>query len=143
LEPELASLASAAGAALVTSMTTDAWDQVKVRFLGLWRRTRPRAAEIIEADLDNARFTLSAPEGVGYDALTETFVSQWSSRIGELLVEHSEIRGDLVTLINDLYESFKSDERDAVARMRIKVKNSGHGTTNVLGNGIQLNFIHE
>lgn len=140
MDPELASLASTASATLVTLMTTDAWEQAKARFLGLWRRTRPRTAEIIETDLNNTRAALTGPRSAEDDTLTKAFGSQWASRIEELLVEHSEVKEDLIALITDLDGSLSSDERDTVARVRISVKTSGHGTTNVLGHGIQLNF---
>ena len=143
MDPELASLASTAGSTLVTLMTTDAWEQAKAKFLGFWRVTRPRTAQIIETHLDDTRAALTAQGTVEGDALATAYGSQWSSHIEELMADNGEAKEALIALIADLSASLSQDERDMMTRVQISVRTSGHGTTNVLGHGIQLNYRHE
>jgi hypothetical protein len=124
-------------------MTTDAWGQAKAKFLGFWRVTRPGTAQIIETHLEDTRAALTDPRTVESDALTNAFGSQWSSRIEELITENGEAKEALISLIADLSASLNSEERNMMTRVRLSVKTSGHGTTNVLGQGIQLNYRHE
>jgi hypothetical protein len=143
LDSELASLASTASSTLLTLLTTDIWEQAKARFIRFWSRTRPLTEKIIEKDLDNTRTALTASEGAGYDTLAKILVAQWASRIEELLAEHGEAEADVLALIADFNESLRPDERERAAQVLINVRNSGHGTTNVLGHGMQLNCHHD
>lgn len=136
LESELASLASTAGSTLVALLTTETWEQAKARFLRFWRRTRPLTANIIEKDLDRTRAALTESESTEYGSLAKVLTSQWASRIEELLTEHKEAAADVTSLIADFNE-YLGIER--TTQVQINATTSGHGTTNILGHGIQLN----
>lgn len=94
MDAELAALLSAAATTLVTSMTTDGWDQVRTAFVKLWRR-RPDHAAAVGADLAEARSSVIAAWAAGDGQPEAELVAEWRSRLRRLVADDEELQGDL------------------------------------------------
>jgi hypothetical protein len=102
VDSELAALSSAAATTLVALMTTDSWEQVKATFLGLWRRSYPRQADVVDADLTAARSEALAARQAGDEVAKAALVSEWRSRLGRLVAADALIQAELKRLMNQL-----------------------------------------
>jgi hypothetical protein len=89
-----AALLSAAAATLVTSMTTDSWEQVKAAFVRLWRR-HAEQAEAVSADLADARSEVVTARAAGDEQAGADLVSEWQGRLRRLVAGDEELQGDL------------------------------------------------
>jgi hypothetical protein len=94
MDPGLAALLSAAATTLVTSMTTDSWEQVKAAFVRLWRR-RPEQAGAVSADLADARADVIAARAAGDGQAGADLVAEWQSRLRRLVTGDEELQDEL------------------------------------------------
>jgi hypothetical protein len=75
----------AAGTALVQTITSDGWEQVKQAVAGLWRRVYPRRADQIGRELEELRQQVLRARSGG-DAETEhALEGAWQLRLQELV----------------------------------------------------------
>jgi len=102
MDPEVAALAGTAGTALVTMLTTEAWQAVRDGFSSLWRRAQPERAEAMESELVSTRSDLLAAQAEGDLDTREELGAEWQGRIRRLLVSHPEEAAALRALLNEL-----------------------------------------
>ncbi|MEV7008135.1 hypothetical protein [Streptosporangium sp. NPDC051022] len=94
-------IALAAGTALVTAMTTDAWQQARSGIVALWRRIHPGQADAVEAELGELRGLMLAARRDG-DADTErALVTSWQIRLQRLLHEDPALITDLRRILDE------------------------------------------
>ncbi|GAA3173866.1 MULTISPECIES: hypothetical protein [Streptomyces] len=92
MDAELMALASTAGSAVVTALTTDLWQRAQASVGGLWRRAYPERADTVEAELTETRdLLLAAPE----DDVAETSAEEWGLRFRRLLTTHPALAEEL------------------------------------------------
>jgi hypothetical protein len=121
VDAESAALASTAAATVVTLLTTDAWGQVKKEIGGLWRRFRPSHADVVEADLTEARQEVLA----GDEVVARTLVAEWESRLRRLLAADSAVADELARVISALAGSLPNGGSTTVTQ---HAQASGHST---------------
>ncbi|KJS60501.1 hypothetical protein [Streptomyces rubellomurinus] len=91
MDPELAALASSAATALVGRLAADGWDQARQAVVALWRRRhpeRPEEAEVVEAQLVEAREELLAAGAAGEAGdgrVGQELTVEWRTRLRDLL----------------------------------------------------------
>ncbi|MGP3975538.1 hypothetical protein ACTWQF_16315 [Streptomyces sp. 8N114] len=102
MDPEVAALAGTAGTALVTMLTTEAWQAVRDGFSSLWCRAQPERAEAIDSELVSTRNDLLAAQAEGDLDAHEELGAEWQGRIRRLLVTHPEEMEALRRLLNEL-----------------------------------------
>ncbi|WP_409472335.1 hypothetical protein [Streptomyces sp. HC307] len=97
MDAELLALASAAGTAVVTALTTDLWERAQTSVGALWRRAFPERAATVEADLmDTRTLLLATREREGSDTDTEeTSAEEWRLRFRRLLAVRPELAEEL------------------------------------------------
>lgn len=83
------------GTALVSAMTTDAWQQARNVLTVLWRRMRPEQTDQIYADYATARDRLLAAQEAGTDEFAPALRTDWQFRVHLMLSEHPEIASEL------------------------------------------------
>ncbi|WBO64919.1 hypothetical protein [Streptomyces camelliae] len=92
MEAELVALASTAGTAVVTALTTDLWERAQASVGALWRRAYPERAATVEAELTETRTLLLAD---AQDDLTEVSAEEWRLRFRRLLAAHPDLAEEL------------------------------------------------
>jgi hypothetical protein len=102
VDADLAGLWAVAATTLVTLMTTDTWEQVKGRFVALWRRRQPGQAEAVEADLEASRAEAMAARRDGDRQVQAELAAEWQSRLRRLAGTDQELQGELRRLVEDL-----------------------------------------
>src|SRR5260370_779915 len=90
--------ASSAPTTVVGLMATDAWDQVKEKIGGLWRRFRPELAYAVESDLDRARLEIAGADETVVLAISR----EWESRLLRLLAADSAVAAELSRVVAEL-----------------------------------------
>ncbi|MEY9935436.1 hypothetical protein ABH926_010118 [Catenulispora sp. GP43] len=107
---EMATLAAAAAATLVTAMATDTWTGVRDKVAKLFRRRRRgRAAQRIEAELDaDAAAVARAAEP---DAARRALLGRWTLEFSALLNDDPECRVPLAELVVAYASDLSEDQR--------------------------------
>jgi len=95
MDAELAALAGTAGSTVVTLLATDAWGKTKTAVGALWRRVHPQRAEVVEAELVEARTELLAARAAGNGQAEQALVGEWQSRIRRLLASDPNVATEL------------------------------------------------
>ncbi|MFG2919078.1 hypothetical protein ACGF0D_40140 [Kitasatospora sp. NPDC048298] len=101
MDAELLTLANTAGTTLVTLLATDAWTRAKSSVGSLWRRARPEAVEVIEADLVETREELLAARAAGDDTVEGELVADWQRRLRRLLAADPGLGAELRRLLQE------------------------------------------
>ncbi|WP_405681892.1 hypothetical protein [Streptomyces sp. NBC_00057] len=89
----------AAGTALVSAMTTDAWQQARTAAIAWWRQARPDRAGQVENDLDGARIQLLAARDTGDEDTEQAMIGAWQLRLHQLLAEDPALAEGLRRLL--------------------------------------------
>ncbi|MEU4110335.1 hypothetical protein [Streptomyces sp. NPDC027717] len=111
MEAELLALASNAGTAVVTALTTDLWERAQSSVGTLWRRAYPERAATVEAELDETRTLLLADPG---DGLAEGSAEEWTLRFRRLLAVRPDLAEDLRrALAEDLTPASQAPQQQA------------------------------
>lgn len=97
-DAELASLAAAAAATLVTAMATDAWQGVKHAVAGLFRRGRPGEHAAIEAQLDRNANSVSV--ATDPDGTRQRMRGIWQEEFEGLLRGAPALAADLAAIVS-------------------------------------------
>lgn len=109
MDPEITSLAQSGGAALVTLMTTDAWQAAREGFVQLWRRVQAHRADAVAAELDVGRAdVLTALAADDQEVLSE-LRAEWQGRLRRLLVAQPEAAAELRRLLDEMAPSPAAD----------------------------------
>ena len=123
MDSGLAVLLSAAATTLVTSMTTDSWEQVKTAFMRLWRR--PEQAKAVSADLDDARSDVVAARSAGDEQAETDLVTEWQSRLGRLVAGDEELQEALRRFAGQFRHLLDGHDRTGHVVMRAEVHGPG------------------
>jgi hypothetical protein len=99
---ESTALAATAATAVVTLLTTDAWEQAKSGIAGLWREKHPDRAVAVEAELSAAHAELMASDQSLEGQIRHYLLDEWRGRLGRLLAAEPEIATQLRRLLHDL-----------------------------------------
>ncbi|MFI8351169.1 hypothetical protein [Streptomyces sp. NPDC085596] len=102
MDLEMAALAATAGTTLVSSLTTEVWQQARDGIASLWRRSQPERADAITAELDATRDELVAARDSSDAGTPSELGAEWQGRIRRLLVAHPEAADGLRTLLAEL-----------------------------------------
>jgi hypothetical protein len=97
-----ATLAAAAGNALIAAMATDAWQQAHSALVQLWRRVHPDRAETIEAELAETREEALAARHTGAAGVEEELAADWERRLGRLLRAEPNVAVELQRVLDDV-----------------------------------------
>ncbi|WP_037857104.1 hypothetical protein [Streptomyces sp. NRRL S-340] len=98
MEAELMALASTAGTAVVSALTTDLWQRAQDSVGSLWRRAYPERAGTVEADLTETRtLLLAAPEG----DVAEDSAEEWRLRFRRLLATRPDLAEELRRVLTE------------------------------------------
>jgi hypothetical protein len=130
VDAESAALASTAATTVVTLLTTDAWARAKQEVGGLWRRFQPAHADVIEADLAQARDEALA----GGEAAARALTAEWESRLRRLLAADSAVAAELTRVIALL----ASELPRGITTVTQHATASGHGTVIQAGRDAQI-----
>lgn len=102
MDPELATLASAAATTVVKVLTTNAWEQAKTAIGALWRKVHPDRAETVEAEITDAHEHLVKAGHAGDEHAAEDLVTEWQSRLGRLLAADPSLADEVRLLVEQL-----------------------------------------
>jgi hypothetical protein len=120
VDSESVALASTAAATLVTLLTTDVWAKAKQEIAGLWRRFRPEHAEVVEAELTDARVEALA----GGEAVASALATEWESRLRRLLAADAAAAGELARVAELLTRMAAEQGRNVAISQQVTA--SGH-----------------
>ncbi|MFE5110115.1 hypothetical protein [Streptomyces sp. NPDC056663] len=99
MDPEIAALAGTAGTALVSLLTTEAWQSAREGLVAIWRRVRPERAETVSAELEATRHDLLSARDEGDQETAAELEADWQGRIRRLLRTHPEVADELRALL--------------------------------------------
>jgi hypothetical protein len=120
---ELAGLASAAAAQIVSRLASDGWDAVKAGVLSLWRRSHPGR---VGRDLEQARAELlAARQSGGEQDLARLLVTEWDARLARLLAAQPDAAGELRALIRSDFRP--AGQAAGSVTVDVHVTGGGHG----------------
>ncbi|ATW48406.1 hypothetical protein CGZ69_11150 [Streptomyces peucetius subsp. caesius ATCC 27952] len=118
----------AAGTALVGAMATDAWQHARAGVVGLWRRGRLDQAEMVQADLAQARTEVLAAREAGDDTTEEALAGVWRMRMQQLLRDSPELAPELRRLLDEtLTPHLTPEEREGVTSIELRAAARDHG----------------
>ncbi|WP_308310950.1 hypothetical protein [Streptomyces sp. GbtcB6] len=92
MDAELTALASTAGSAVVTALTTELWERAQTAVGTLWRRAYPERADTVEAELTETRTLLLADRE---DTEAEISADEWRGRFRRLLATRPDLADEL------------------------------------------------
>ncbi len=125
MDPGLAALSSAAAATLVTSMTTDSWEQVKAALVKLWHRRHPEQAEAVSADLTASRSGVVVAQAAGDEQAEADLLAEWRSRLRRLADDDEEFRDELRRFTEEFRHLLSEPRGVSQVVMRAEVHGSG------------------
>ncbi|WP_432865581.1 hypothetical protein [Microbispora rosea] len=136
LDAELLALANTAGTTVVGLLATDAWDQAKSAVGSLWRRVRPEHAEVVEAELVEARNEVVSARAAGDDSVERELVTEWQLKLRRLLAAEPTIATELHRLLQDeLAPALPQGGQVWSGSVTMSGTASGHGKVYQLGQG--------
>jgi hypothetical protein len=131
---DVAALAGLAGNALVTAAVTDVWEDVRHKIARLFGRGQPDSQ--IERRLDATREQLAAVNPAELEQAQTIQAAQWTTRFGDLLVDHPEAEAELRTLVAEIQAAVPVTATDhSVAAGRDLSVQADHG-------GVAAGVIH-
>ncbi|MDH2429120.1 hypothetical protein [Sphaerisporangium sp. TRM90804] len=104
MDPALAGLAGAAGAALVQAMTKDTWEATKARLAALFRRYGGDDAADMSHQLEATEQRLDGSPTPPEQAVAEER-ERWTALLAAFLARHAEAAHDLQDAVHDLREA--------------------------------------
>ncbi|MFF0061387.1 hypothetical protein ACFYRC_07535 [Streptomyces sp. NPDC005279] len=121
-------------------MTTDTWERSRDAVVSLWQRVHPERAEAIAAELAEVRDDVLSARSTGNEDTEQTISVDWQHRLRRLVREDPRLADELRRVLDEeLIPALPPATRDRVATISIKATTSGHGRTNILGQGTQHN----
>ncbi|MFB6983246.1 hypothetical protein [Streptomyces scopuliridis] len=111
VDAELMALASTAGGAVVTAISTDVWERARSAVGALWRRAYPDRAETVEAELLETRELLLAAQGGTQDqdgstgpdeqSMAEGMADEWRGKFRRLLATHPDFAQEVRRILDE------------------------------------------
>jgi hypothetical protein len=131
MDADLAALSSAAATALVTSMTTDSWEQVKAALVKLLHLRHPGQAEVVATDLTAARTDAVAAWTTGDEQVEADLLAEWRSRLGRLAASDKQLQAELKLFAKE-FRHLLSEPR-GTSRIVMRAEVYGPGRVNQAG----------
>jgi hypothetical protein len=126
VDASLVALSSAAATTLVTSMTTDSWEQVKAALVEMWRRRHPEQAKDVAAELTAARSAVIAADRAAGEEETEAdLLVEWRSRLRRLAASDKQFRDELERFTEEFRHLHSEPGRFGRVTMRAEVHGPG------------------
>ncbi|MFC4531344.1 hypothetical protein [Sphaerisporangium dianthi] len=116
MDPALAGLAAAAGAALVQAMTKDTWEATKSRLRTIFRRHGAARAPDLVRELDSSERRLREPSGA-LEPIADEEGRRWAGLIADFLAEHGDAAPEFQDLLNDVRHLAARDSFTVVQRV--------------------------
>jgi hypothetical protein len=135
MDEELAALAAAGAATVVTAMATDAWNVIREAVAGLFHRLEDRRRAAIEERLDgNAALVEQADDP---DRARTALRGMWTLELVALLREDPDCREELARLIAEADGAPTGDQDTAAADTRNSASGGDEGTVFVQTNTVR------
>jgi hypothetical protein len=125
MDAGLAALSSAAATTLVTSMTTDSWEQVKAALVKLWQLRHPGQVKAVSADLTATRADVVAARAVGDEQAEADLLAEWRSRLRRLAADDEQLKGELKRFTEEFRHLAGEPRGSSRVTMRAEVHGSG------------------
>jgi hypothetical protein len=120
-----ADLAAAAATALVTSMTTDSWEQAKAALVKLLHPRHPIQAKAVAADLTAAQTVAVAAWAAGDEQAEADLMAEWRSRLGRMAARDEQLQAELKLFAEEFRHLLSEPRRTSRIVMRAEVHGSG------------------
>ncbi|PZG19841.1 hypothetical protein [Nonomuraea aridisoli] len=118
----------AAGTALVTAMATDAWQSARDGAVALWRKVRPEQAEVVEAELIEAREQVLEARRDGDVDTEQALAGVWQVRLQQLLRADPSLAGEIQRVLDEvLTPALQPADQERIGSLVMKAKASGRG----------------
>lgn len=119
-------LVTAAATALVGTMATDAWQQVRATAVALWQRALPESSTAVDAELAQVREEVVTARA-GDDRQAEADLArEWGLRLARLLRQAPELAEELRRLLENEWLPLLADaDGDRAAGIRMTANASG------------------
>jgi hypothetical protein len=125
MDANLAALSSAAATTLVTSMTTDSWEQVKSALVKLWHLRHPEQAKAVGDDLTASRSGVVAAQAAGDEQAEADLLAEWRSRLRRLADDDEQFQDELRRFTEEFRHLLSEPGGVNQAVMRAEVHGSG------------------
>jgi hypothetical protein len=137
VEVELTALAVAVGSKVVALLATDAWEATKAAVGSVWRRVHPERAEVVEAELVEARAEVVAARTAGDEQGEQALAGEWQGRLRRLFAADPDAADELRRMLDELAGQLPEADRVQVGKIEMSATASGHGRTYQVGQGSQ------
>lgn len=132
MDAELTALFATAGTTLVQQLTTEVWEGAKAGFVALWRRKQPERADVVDAELTEARAGAVAARRIGDDEALAELADEWRSRLRRLVASDPDLVAELRRWTEQWAPSGDTSQVSMVANA------SGHGRITMAGRDMYL-----
>jgi hypothetical protein len=123
-----ATLATAAGTALVAAMATDAWKKACKATVSLWRRVHPDGTAVIEAELAEVRGEVLEARRQNDTRAEEDLAREWRRRLLRLLHQDIDLVPELQQILNETWlPALNSHDRQRIGSVTMAATATGHG----------------
>jgi hypothetical protein len=138
VDPALLALATASANSLVSLMTSDAWEQVKLGISKLFGRSDQRAAEEADRELELNRQELISSNSRDDLETADELRAAWRGKFRRLLIEDPEAEEALRGILTE----WNPEEAQRLAANVITQSASArdHGRVYQQGSGTQINY---
>jgi hypothetical protein len=121
----LVALSSAAATTLVTSMTTDSWEQVKAALVKLWALRHPGHAKAVAAELTAARSGVVAARAAADEQAEADLLAEWRSRLRRLIADDTQLQDELRRFTEEFRDLLSEHRGVSKTVLRAEVHGSG------------------
>jgi hypothetical protein len=125
------------GAALISAMATDSWQQARTSVVALWRRVRPpRQAEAVLGELDTLHQQVLAARQQDRPDIERALAGVWQDRLQELLLDDPAVAGELRRILEQtLTPMLPPADRAHIGQITMTASSYHAGTLNhIAGN---------
>jgi hypothetical protein len=98
----LVALATLAGNAVVTAVTTDAWESLKGKFVHVLGRGNPKSEQLAEGRLEETREVLARASDTDLDRVRAAQADRWAGRLADFLEESPDAADELQRLVDEV-----------------------------------------
>jgi hypothetical protein len=132
-------IADAVGTALVSAMTTEAWQQARAAAVALWRRVYPGRAETVKAELSETRDEILLAREAGDSKTEEELAADWQRRVHRLLKADPNLTTELRRVLDEeLAPLLPADEQSRVGAIVMNATASEHGRVYQAGRDVHI-----
>lgn len=125
MDAELAELTAAAATTLVQRLALDGWEAARSVVVALWRRSRPRHAEMIGEELDGARAEVLAARQAGDVQGEEELAAEWRGRLRRLAAGDPQAVAGLRELVRSWADTAPGAGASGAGQASIRVRATG------------------